>query len=66
VLPDGTLDATFGTEGIATAEVLGPKPAAAEGLRHRAPMASFVMTRLRHQDRRPVDLVAFRFTADGT
>jgi uncharacterized delta-60 repeat protein len=67
VLPDGTLDATFGTGGLATAEVLGPKPAAAEAYDiGRQSDGKFVLTGYGTKTGGPVDVVAYRFTADGT
>ena len=67
VLPDGTLDATFGTQGFATAEVLGPKPAGAEAYDiGRQSDGKFVLTGYGTKTGGPVDLVAYRFTADGT
>ncbi|MDQ3850832.1 MAG: hypothetical protein M3296_09510, partial [Actinomycetota bacterium] len=67
VLADGTLDATFGTGGIATAEVLGPKPAFSEAYDiGRQSDGKLVLTGYGTKTGGPVDLVAYRFTADGT
>jgi uncharacterized delta-60 repeat protein len=67
VAPNGTLDASFGTGGIATAEVLGPKPAGGEAYDiGRQSDGRFVLTGYGTRTGGPVDLVAYRFNADGT
>jgi uncharacterized delta-60 repeat protein len=67
VLPDGTLDATFGRGGVAAAEVLGPKPAGGEaydiGLQSDGRL---VLTGYGSRTGGPPDLIAYRFNADGT
>jgi uncharacterized delta-60 repeat protein len=67
VAPNGTLDASFGTGGIATAEVLGPKPAGGEAYDiGRQSDGKFVLTGYGTRTGGPVDVVAYRFNADGT
>jgi uncharacterized delta-60 repeat protein len=67
VLPDGTLDATFGNGGIATAEVLGPKPAGGEAYDiGRQSDGRFVLTGYGTKTGGPPDLIAYRFNADGS
>lgn len=61
---DGTLDETFGEGGIATAEIL---PAVAEAYDVAMQGDAYVIAGYgRATDDEPVDLIAARFTADGT
>ncbi len=61
---DGTLDETFGEGGIATAEIL---PAVAEAYDVAMQGEDYVIAGYgRAADGEPVDLIAARFTADGT
>ena len=67
VKTDGTLDASFGTGGIAMAEVLGPKPAGGEAYDiARQSDGRFVLTGYGSRTGGPVDLIAYRFNADGS
>jgi uncharacterized delta-60 repeat protein len=64
VLPNGTLDPSFGTGGIAQAELL---PAVAEAYEVGMQGDAFVITGYgRATEAEKVDLIAARFTADGT
>lgn len=64
VLPNGTLDATFGTGGIAQAELL---PAVAEAYEVGLQGDAYVITGYgRATPEEKVDMIAARFTADGT